>query len=272
MTTTPTTHRGIWVESIALPTGLVATDSVISWSSGTVSGPVRLRGGEWTDADLAGTDTLLSDFIDLAAADPEQMAGFMKRYGILELCGEHGQPDGHNDGLYCPLLDVDNGQRCGVLVRTVRRAARAFADLQQWGQAVREGQKPPAGSGHDVQLLMPGFWFRNHVITDRERIAHHLTRLNRETGVRPLVTWDERLTVNHAAGGLLGVLAILLTREIMAPGIRSFRCSVCGDLVDRGRPPQPDEAIYCTKPSCKREQRRRNQAAWRARTRAEGKS
>ena len=270
MTATPATHRGVWVESVTLPTDLVPTDSVISWSRAGSSGLVRMRGGEWTDANLAGTETLLSDFIDLAVADPEQMAGFMRRYGILELCGEHGRPDGHEEGTYCPFLDVEDGQRVGVLVRTVRRAARAFADLRQWGQAIREGWKPPAGSGHDVQLLMPGILSRT--MSERERIAYHLTRLNRETGVRPLVTWDERLTVNHAAGGLLGVLAILLTREIMAPGVRSFRCSVCGDLVDRGRPPQPDEAIYCTKESCKREQRRRNQAAWRARKRADGKA
>jgi len=277
MTTTPTTHRGIWVESVYLPQDLVATDSVISWARAGRSGLVRLRGGEWTDADLAGTDTLLSDFIALASADPEQMAAFMARYGILELCGEHGRPDGHDHGYFCPLLDVDDGHRQGVEVRTVRRAARAFADLRQWGQAVRVGLKPSAVSGQDSQLLMPSSGFRSgrkgsRDLTDRERIAQLLTRLNRETGVGPLVTWDKRLSVTFAAGGLLGVLAILLTREIAARDDLTYTCSVCGVPVARGRPPQPDEAIYCTKESCKREQRRRNQAAWRARKRAEGKS
>lgn len=161
MTTTPTTHRGIWVESVYLPQDLVATDSVISWARAGRSGLVRLRGGEWTDADLAGTDTLLSDFIALASADPEQMAAFMARYGILELCGEHGRPDGHDHGYFCPLLDVDDGHRQGVEVRTVRRAARAFADLRQWGQAVRVGLKPSAVSGQDSQLLMPSSGFRS---------------------------------------------------------------------------------------------------------------
>lgn len=239
---------------------------------------MRLRGGEWTDADLAGTGTLLNDFIALASADPEQMAAFMARYGILELCGEHGRPDRHDHGDICPLLAVDD-YREGVEVRTVRRAARAFADLRQRGQAVRVGLKPPAGSGADTEMLMPSSGFRSgrkgsrdKVVTDRERIAQLLTRLNRETGVGPLVTWDKRLSVTFAAGGLLGFLAILLTREIAARDGLTYTCSVCGVPVARGRPPQPDEAIYCTKESCKREQRRRNQAAWRARKRAEGKS
>ncbi|GEM_PF-2399783 len=286
MTTTPATHRAVWVESLALPTDLRTNDSVISWSQAATNGPFRLRGrgSEWTDADLAGTETLLDDFIDLASADPEQMADFMARYGIVELCGEHGRPDLHEVGYYCPLLDVDDGQRIGVRVRTVRRAARAFTDLRLWGQAVRAQEKPPEGSGHDTQLLLPGIfskgpdgrrYLHGKPLTDRELVAYYLTRLNRETGVRPLVTWDERLTVNHAAGGLLGVLAILLTRDITAPGVQSFKCSVCGAFVDRGkgsRPPQPDEAVYCAQPSCKREQKRRNQAAWRARKRAEGKT
>ena len=55
MTTTPTTHRGVWVESVALPTDLLADDSVISWSQ------AKTRSVELTDEDARamGTDTLL---------------------------------------------------------------------------------------------------------------------------------------------------------------------------------------------------------------------
>ena len=60
---------------------------------------------------------------------------------------------------------------------------------------------------------------------------------NRQTGVRPLVTWEKRLSVAYSAGGLLGVLAVLLTREIAARDDLSYNCSVCGALVARGRPP-----------------------------------
>ena len=270
MTTTPTTHRGIWVESVALPTDLLASDSVISWSQ------AKTRSEELTEDDLtAGTDTLLEDFLALASADPEQMAAFMARYGVLELCGEHGRPDGHDEGAFCPFLEVDDGRRRGVSVHHVRRAARAFADLAQWGRSTRLGLKRRPHSGIDAQMLLGGF-LRGRNVTDRARIAEYLTMLNRQTGVRPLVTWDKRVSVTFAAAGLLGVLSILLTREIAARrdpnDDLTYTCSICGVPVARGRPPQPDEAIYCTEKSCKREQQRRNQAAWRARKRAEGKS
>lgn len=269
MTTTPTTHRGVLVESVALPTDLLADDSVISWSL------AKTRAEELTAEDLTvGTDTLLDDFLALASADPEQMAAFMARYGVLELCGEHGRPDRHDEGAFCPFLEVDDGQRLGVSVHHVRRAARAFADLAQWGQSARDAQKVSPRRGVDIQMLLPGILSRT--MSERERIAYHLTRLNRETGVQPLVTWDKRVSFTFEAGGLLGVLSILLTREIAARRDERddlvYTCSVCGIAVPRGRPPQPDEAIYCTEKSCKREQQRLNQAAWRARKRAEGKS
>ena len=202
----------------------------------------------------------------LSSSDPEQMGAFM--VGAESSSNvEHGQPDG--GGGSCPLLEV--GGRKGVSVRHVRRAARAFADLAQWGQSVRLGLKRPPRSAIDTQRLLPGF-LAGESVTDRQRIAEYLSMLNRQTGVRPLVTREKRLSVTYSAGGLLGVLAVLPTREIAARDDLSYNCSVCGALVARGRPPQPDEAIYGTKESCKCEQRRRNQAAWRARKRAEGKS
>ena len=269
MTVTPTTYQGIWVESVALPTDLLADDSVISWSQ------VKTRPEELTADDLqAGTDTLLEDFLTLASADPEEMGAFMRRYGVLELCGKHGRPVDHDEGGFCPFLEVDGGQRFGVSVQHVRRAARAFADLVQWGQSARDARKVSPRRGRDIQWLLPGILSRT--MSERERIAYHLTRLNRETGVQPLVTWDKRVSVTFAAYGLMGVLSILLTREIAARRDPNddliYTCSICGVPVPRIRPPQPNEAIYCTEKSCKREQQRLNQAAWRARKRAEGKS
>jgi hypothetical protein len=238
---------------------------VISWSR------AKTRSVELTEDERAvGTDTLLEDFLALASADPDQMAAFMARYGILELCGEHGRPDGHDEGGFCPFLEIDDGARFAVSVQHVRRAARGFADLAKWGHSQRQGRKRPPRSGMDAQMLVGGFVRGN--VTDRDRIAEYLTALNRQTGVRPLVTWDKRLSVTFEASGLLGVLAILLTRDIAARDDLTYACSVCGFPIGRKRPPLPEEAVYCTKESCKREQRRRNQAAWRARKRAEGKS
>jgi hypothetical protein len=184
-TTTAATHRGVEVEGLAVPTDLLVTDSVISWTR------AKTRFEELTEDDLRhGTLTLLDDFLGLASADPEQMGAFMARYGVLELCGEHGQPDGHRDDIaFCPFLIVDD--RLGVSVAHIRRAARAFADLLHWGQATRKGWKRPPGVGLDTQRLIPGFLVGDNV-TDRDRIAAYLTALLRETGVRPLVTWNPR--------------------------------------------------------------------------------
>jgi hypothetical protein len=265
MTVTPATHRGIWIEGLVRPTDLVVTDSVISWTR--VKRTAQMTEDEREG--FGGTDTLLDDFLALSSADPEQMGAFMARYGVLELCGAHGRPDGHDDGGCCPFLEVDGG--FGVYVSHVRRAARGFAALEQWGQAVRDGRKRPSGVLVDTQKLLPGFDLGpDDNATDRARLAEYLTMLNRQTGVQPLVKWGKRLSVIYAAGGLLAMLAILLTRQIAARSDLTYSCSVCGLLVERTRPPLLDEAIYCTGDSCKREQRRRNQAAWRARKRAEG--
>jgi len=153
---------------------------------------------------------------------------------------EHGQPDGR--GGSCPLLEVDG--RKGGSVRHVRRAARAFADLAQWGRSVRLVLKRPPRSAIDTQRLLPGS--SSVSVTDRQRIAVYLSMLNRQTGVRPLVTWEKRLSVTYSDGGLLGVLAVLLTCEIAARDDLSYNCSVCGRWsLAEGH--QPDEAIYCTK-------------------------
>lgn len=249
---------------LLLPLDVRVTDSVITWSG------VKHR-LEIEDADLVPFDDLdvvLADFKALAAADPPDMGAFIERYGLLSICA-HGYIDGHDqetEGGWCAPLDVDG--RPGVKVRHVRAAARAFLALADWGRTARLGLKRP-DVGMDIQSLLSGIP-RFGDATEREQIAWYLTRLNREAGGQRLITWDKRLSITYEADGLMGLLADWLTREIAAGEDRTYRCSVCSVEVERVRPPQPGEPVYCTKPSCKREQKRRNQAAWRARKRAEG--
>ena len=240
--TSPTTRRGIWSSGVLLrPLKVAATDSRIDWAD------VEPFGDDWP-----GTESLLTDFVDLAAADPEGMAAFVSRYGVLELC-RHGRPVWHaNEG------PIDH-----LAVRHIRRAARAFEAWQTAGRRLKAANQ--ASQSHDVQLFLDGgFWAGGY---GRQELAEELTQLYRDTGIRPLVRWEpsRMLTVTTEGAGLLGVLSTLLLRAIASRDEVSYRCDICGDLVERGRPPRPDEAIYCDRAECKREQRRRNTAAYRAR-------
>ena len=98
----------------------------------------------------------------------------------------------------------------------------------------------------------------------RERYASWLSVLFSVTDVSARADWVgmRGLALEPAAGSLLGLIAILLAREVGADG--QYECDACGARVFRQRPPRAGESVYCTRPECKREQQRRNQARWRA--------
>jgi hypothetical protein len=96
-------------------------------------------------------------------------------------------------------------------------------------------------------------------------VADFMTWLLRACRVRPVARWaGHDLSTTFEADGLLGAIAVLAAEEV-SRGEIFYQCSVCKEPVIRNRAPRADEAIYCTEPACKREQRRRNQASWRAR-------
>jgi len=245
MTVRPGSHLGVWVEGgVVRPLALEVTDSRLSWDQ------VQPAGEDWP-----GTEDLLSGFIALSSADPEQMGLFVERYGIPELCAAHGRPMWHEPG--CRVDDLR--------VHSLRSAARAISDLLDAG--IRLKSKQQAKQSVDVQrLLGRGGWVGGY---GREELAEDLTDLFRDCGWNVLVRWpvQKSLSVVSAVPGLLGVVARLLVQTISSRDEVSYRCAVCQDFIIRKRPPRPDEAIYCDRPACKREQRRRNTAAYRARKR-----
>lgn len=244
MTVTPSTHRGVWVEGgVVRPLKIEVTDSLLSW------GQVELAGEDWP-----GTEDLLSDFIALSSADPEDMGLFVQKYGIPELCAAHGRPVWHEPGCH-----VGGGLR----VHSLRSAARAISDLLDAGIRLKSHQQ--AEQSVDVQrLLGRGFWVGGY---GREELAEELTNLYRDCGWNVLLRWPAQkpLSVVSAVPGLLGVVARLLVQTITSRSEVDYRCDVCQESIIRKRPPRPDEAIYCDRPACKREQQRRNTAAYRAR-------
>lgn len=236
------------------------SDTALAWSS------IR------EEADWPGTEHLLSRFIRLASADAAEMNEFAQFYGVPELCYMHGRPDRHGrrDELrgYCPLLN-DSGTPT-VKTSSVRNAARAVAAIQKLGTSLAARQDGEPDDWSDLQgFAGPCPWQRGAWQRNRKVLAEAITRLLNDAGVAPIARWDRpRLTVTSEADGLLGVILVLLAREV-GQGDR-WTCNVCGAPVDRVRPPRSGEGVYCEKAACRREQQRRNQAKWRARKRAGG--
>lgn len=227
------------------------------------------------------SEDLLGAFTALAMATPAEMATFMETYGVPELCAAHGQPDQHrpilrphlrsapiraaHKGRYCPIGFDEYVGGPYVTDSAVRTTARAFVAAQRLGTALSARTDGDPDDWRELSLVGEQVGWRS----DRGMLADWVTELLASCGVRPVAMWEpnRRLTVVHEADGLLGVLAVILSREI-GQGDR-YTCDVCGVPVDRVRPPKSSERVYCKKPACRREQQRRNQAKWRANRKTE---
>jgi hypothetical protein len=212
---------------------------------------------------------LLAAFVALAQAQPEEMAAFMQTYGVLELCARHGLPAWHGDrGCVigepgAPYLDP----------AAVRRCARGFAAARRLGDALSARKAGQLQDWADLQAAAGRGWPANPVLAldvddanwrlGRAKLANWLTVMLRACRVSPAVVWEprHRLHVTSVSWGPLGKLVVLLTRELGQGD--AYVCDVCNAPVSRTRPPREGERVYCSKPACRREQQRRNQAAWR---------
>lgn len=229
----------------------------------------------WTEApDAAGIThqgggDLLGAFLALAQADTEEMAQFLRDYGIPELC-VHALPDRHPDkrraGAYCSFPRMDDGIPY-VSTQALRWAARAFAAAVEEAEMLRVNRLPDPRLWDDMLKITDGVrdwpevasWQRG-----RERLALWLTDLLRDCGVQPIASWERGpLSVTYEADGLLGTLAILLSRQL-AQG-ETYTCDQCGTPVNRKRAPKPGEGVYCLSKPCRDAQNRRNQRAYRER-------
>ena len=241
MTVGPESQHGVWVtRSLVRPVDPKASDSRVTWS-GLEQVP---------DCSL---ESLLDDFCALAQAEPDEMAAFCLCYAI---------PDG--------LRVVVTAEDGGLSVRGLRRAARAIAAARRVGAALvtrRPGSRKDwmdmQGTGLGGWVVEPDDW--DDWKLGRERFSRWLTKLLQETGTNVRADWlgTRGLGVEPEIGSFMSLVATLLAREVGAEG--QYTCDSCGRPVYRARPPRTGERVYCDLPECKREQRRRNQASWRAR-------
>ena len=246
-------------EAFVVPTSVEVTESLLSWAT-THPG--------WPD-DWPGTEHLLDDFCDLAQATPDEMAAFLTRYGAPEI----GEPfsDGSDNPLGAPVAS----RRAGTLgVTRLRRYARALAAARRIAADLSSRRVGELADWLELQEVLGWAWTVPKDEWDdwklgRERFARWLTEVLHRSGASVVVEWVGRrgLAVDPSTSTLVGLMWIMLAREVA--GERGYVCDSCGSRVQRARPPREGEAVYCDRPECKREQRRRNQAKWRASKRAQ---
>jgi hypothetical protein len=250
----PVWARGRWVH----PLEPVAKDGWITWRRNNV------------DFRSAGIEGLLDSYCSLERALPEEMAEFVATHGAPEVegfevtAGRERNPRG---------ISVESERGGRLPIDALRRHARGIAAARRVGAALVERKHGRIADWVDMQIFQwhwtvdPDEW--DDWKLGRERFAEWTTDLLRQGAVGMQADWlgTRGLALDPVAESFLGVIAILLSREIGAEG--QYQCSSCGALVYRQRPPRREEAVYCDRPECKREQKRRNQAAWRARKREE---
>lgn len=210
-------------------------------------------------------DHLLDDFCRLAYAQPEEMAAFVARYAVPEV-----------DGFEVNDSWVRSMRSGRVSIRAIRDAARAVAAARRIGAGLVSRQP---GDSRDWLDLQTGFGvgFVHHQDPEdqtdwkiqREDFAQYLSAAFEKWGVSMQVDWlgSRGLAFVPHTESFMGGLLVMLAREVGAEG--QYRCDVCGTRVPRRRAPAPGEHVYCDRLECKREQQRRNQAAWRERKRQE---
>ncbi len=182
---------------------------------------------------------MLRGFVSLAAAQPEEMAAWLERYGVLALC-QHGHPvEGACVFKTCPGM-LDGGR--AVDVRAVRDVARTFgAALRLASQLARRKPGDRAdwvelqnllGSGSLPAVQVPGD--RADYRLQQERYAQWLERCFEQCRIGHEIRWRARggLQVTPMPTSLVGVLVFLLYRENV--GREPLRCDNCGATARRG--------------------------------------
>jgi len=267
---TPAHQRPIETrKAFAFPDRVEVVEGLLAWRSADDAAGIAFKGGQ----------DLLPEFLELRQAEPERMAAFLETYGIPEICG-HGLPDGHRDSRrnarYCLSFPMLEDGRIAIASADIRRMARAFSAARTAASFLSISRLPDSSVWGEMAIVvsvLPHDWRADvdNWRAGRTMLAAWMTALLADCGINLTATWGEGgqavLRIEPEADGLLGTLGLLLARTLDQR--ENYSCDVCGEPVQRVRAPQDGERVYCKKPLCKREQQRRNQAAWRAKKRAE---
>ncbi|ABL80104.1 MULTISPECIES: hypothetical protein [unclassified Nocardioides] len=266
---TPSTQEEIWFRAgrIIRPKDPVVRDGNVIWAEEYDGKAPR----------APGPDDLLDRYCRLAIATHEEIAEFVALNGLPEvggfvMLGEEKAPDWRQRFPDEPgRVPADRIREHARGVAAARRVGAALAGRRPGDQADWLDMHRFLNPGKRRLASRPG-WLGQELgdwSLERDRFAGLVSDFLASTGVYTGVNWSDykRLAIVPVSSTFLGAIALLLSREIGAEG--RYACSSCGSPVDRRRPPRAGESVYCDRPECKREQQRRNQAAWRAKKAAE---
>lgn len=231
----------------------------------------------WTDGELLMHDMSAHDqtaadplafhqFLRVDAQDPQQIANFARRWGVLGLCDQHRMPVGHPlqhemlSGEHCWPKKVKRdgatwfaepisvwqrvSEKSAVMIRVARKIAQMNpGDPEEWA-SIRGGWNVD----NPIWLnLNSAKWFLAQAVEEWLLIG----------GIRPRFEWDSergnwmlRHDIPGGSWNLFGWLALRLAIEIS--GSRFAVCSNCGREHHVARLPSAGKPSYCTSDECRR--------------------
>jgi hypothetical protein len=213
---------------------------------------------------------LLANFMEIAEAkDPQRAAllvkGFADRYGVLDLCPEHGLPASHNPGPR--FFDRNNLPACKPYDPGTWEGRERIADWVRFARLARcvrdiaarlhSGKPGRAEDWRRVNELVPTMhfdervvgrttdedWFHLRWIVNAWLAISMVTLTLRKVGRSNLLL---RFDSSKTHGDLFGALGLqLLLRISTARGLAI--CSECGEPYEPRRRPDPTRDSFCIK-------------------------
>ena len=165
------------------------------------------------------------------------MAAFIVRYAVPELYGSELTDDS----------SVRSRRPGRVAVRSVRRFARGVAASRRVAADLVVRRPGDLADWRDMQEVGRFVWGPARDDLDdwklgRERFAQWMTKFLDDAGMTVRAEWraTRGLALEPSPTSLLGVVALLLSREVGAEG--AYSCDSCGSSVYRSRPPRAGQA------------------------------
>jgi hypothetical protein len=211
---------------------------------------------------------MLAEFVQLAEDSDEQILRYAQRYGVMNICEQHGTPASHNYTCFSlPNLgseQVEAWRRYARVAKAILNiAARLWegrlGHMEDWRMIRRRDSG--GWLGFDKPWWKPDwkrhpeeYWMKNpnefrQAIADEQTILAQLVNMWLAIGdVHPIISWiKERPTLTlegNPRGKMFGALACQLMLAVSRTDGLAI-CSACGASYIPKRRPRQDQRRYC---------------------------
>ena len=225
--------------------------------------------GSWTNKEIEAPPDLLDRFLLLHGADDGQILDFVRRFGPIFCCREHGLPMTHwtlggpkiriHQGLYLLDADIDSQGYYSEPVRTWRTLSQMAQSLLQIFAALRLGTGPEENDSRnawelfllpeDVTEMPRADYSQVQILTDSWMMLGDVRpRLARDAWRSPALLAGRRTSIELEGWNVLGAAAIGLL-SVIADAPHVATCSHCGKVYTPTRRPARGRRSYC--PECR---------------------